>query len=222
MAVFDTLSIDTCGASLLLVFSSADGDFECHHEPMVTGHAEAIVPALEHMRRRFGASFDGPLKRVGVTTGPGSFTGLRVGLAVAKARAVSDGCKVVGANRLRMLARCVQITQGVARPVHVAVDARRGEHFVQAFDERLSPLTEPYTLANDQVEDWCASQLAERPGSLTVSIPEDIPGGAMAKALLQEVQHGETVSHRTIVPLYVRPPDAKKPKGSRFTVQTSV
>lgn len=72
-------------------------------EPMQRGHAERLAPMAEEVMASAGGRFDG-LGRIAVTTGPGSFTGVRVGLAFARGLALALGVPIVGLSSLEVLA----------------------------------------------------------------------------------------------------------------------
>jgi tRNA threonylcarbamoyl adenosine modification protein YeaZ len=96
---------------------------------MERGHAEALVPLLERVLARVEGSF-ASLDRVVVTIGPGSFTGLRVGIAAARAVGLATGRPVVGVTTLSALMAPL-IEAGSSRLVVAAIDARGGRVFVQ-------------------------------------------------------------------------------------------
>ncbi len=102
-------------------------------EPMERGHQERLAPMAAEVMA--GARFE-DLAKIVVTIGPGSFTGLRVGLAFAKGLALATGAPLAGVGTLEALAASVD---GAAAGV---IDARRGLVYVQAF-EAGRPLSEP-------------------------------------------------------------------------------
>lgn len=93
---------------------------------MVHGHAEALLPQVQTAVAEAGVAF-AELGAVVVTAGPGSFTGLRVGLAAAQGLGLALDCPVVAVSSLAAWAMTV------AGPVRVALDSRRGDAFVQEF-----------------------------------------------------------------------------------------
>ncbi|UDL95844.1 tRNA (adenosine(37)-N6)-threonylcarbamoyltransferase complex dimerization subunit type 1 TsaB [Lichenihabitans sp. PAMC28606] len=98
---------------------------------MARGHAEALVPLIDRVVSQIDGGF-AALTRVAVTIGPGSFTGIRVG--VAAARAIGLACKipVVGVSTLSALA-APAIASGFRPTIVAAIDAHHGNVYVQSF-----------------------------------------------------------------------------------------
>jgi tRNA threonylcarbamoyladenosine biosynthesis protein TsaB len=125
------LSIDTClGASSVAVL---DGErvLASGSEPMTRGHQERIGGLARSIAAEAGVAFS-DLTRIGVTVGPGSFTGLRVGLAFAKGLATALSIPCVGVNTLESLAYG---TKGFAAAV---IDARMSQVYIQVFADGVS------------------------------------------------------------------------------------
>ncbi|MBI4275667.1 MAG: tRNA (adenosine(37)-N6)-threonylcarbamoyltransferase complex dimerization subunit type 1 TsaB, partial [Rhizobiales bacterium] len=99
------LAIDTAlEACSVAVFDTAHGDIAVSEsQPMVRGHAEALMPLIAGVMDTTGLSFAN-IDRVAVTIGPGSFTGLRVGLAAARGIGLAAGKPVVGLTTLAAFA----------------------------------------------------------------------------------------------------------------------
>ena len=91
------LAIDTalaaCSAAVL--DTASGGILASESLPMLRGHAEALIPLLGRVMQQSGLAF-ADLDRIVVTTGPGSFTGLRVGIAAARGLGVATGVPVAG------------------------------------------------------------------------------------------------------------------------------
>jgi tRNA threonylcarbamoyl adenosine modification protein YeaZ len=98
---------------------------------MERGHAEALIPLIERVVGAIEGGF-ASLDRVAVTVGPGSFTGLRVGIAAARAIALSGSIPAVGVSTLAALAAPL-IVEDNPGTIVVAVDARHGHVFFAAF-----------------------------------------------------------------------------------------
>src|SRR4051794_10903970 len=90
--------------------------------PMVRGHAEALMPLIARVMDAAKLDFF-ELDRIAVTTGPGSFTGLRVGIAAARGIALAAAKPSVGLSTLATYA-APQIAQDDSIPVVAAIDAR--------------------------------------------------------------------------------------------------
>src|SRR5437764_7648476 len=108
---------------------------------MKRGHAEALMPLIARVIKQSGVGFAG-LDRIAVTTGPGSFTGLRVGLSAARGIALAADKPVVGVTTLAAYAAPV-VNQGGEHPVISAIDARHDHLYFQVVAGNGSPLLWP-------------------------------------------------------------------------------
>ena len=134
-----TLVIDTClAACQVALFDGARLVFG-FSEPMERGHQERLAPMAAEVMAGAKASF-AEVGKIVVTIGPGSFTGLRVGLAFAKGLQLATGAPLAGVGTLAALAASAGpggLTAGV-------IDARRGMVYLQGFGNGR-PLCEPTT-----------------------------------------------------------------------------
>jgi tRNA threonylcarbamoyladenosine biosynthesis protein TsaB len=129
------LVIDT--ALGLCTAAASDGvRIVARSEPMARGHQEALAPLAGAVMDLAELDFAG-LDGIGVTVGPGSFTGLRVGLAFAQGLGAALDRPVVGLSSLDALAASV-VPDG--RPVAAVIDARRGQLYTRLFDGAGIPL----------------------------------------------------------------------------------
>lgn len=117
-------------------------------EAMARGHAEAIMPLIERVVLSTRGGFAG-LDRVAVTNGPGSFTGIRIGLAAARAIALARGIPAVGVSTLQAFAAPL-ILAHADTPILVCIDARHGRVYAQEFSAKGSPLTAPQLLGFEE------------------------------------------------------------------------
>jgi tRNA threonylcarbamoyladenosine biosynthesis protein TsaB len=127
------LAIDTaleaCSAAVL---DTERGDVLASESlAMVRGHAEALMPLVAQVMALAGLRF-ADLDRVAVTVGPGSFTGLRVGIAAARGIGLGAAKPVVGLTTLAALA-APYIAADEATPIAAAVDARHGHVYFQLY-----------------------------------------------------------------------------------------
>src|SRR5262249_18506157 len=109
--------------------------------PMLRGHAEALLPLLQRVMQQAGFGFP-DIDRIAVTTGPGSFTGLRVGIAAARGLALAAEELAVGLSTLSAYA-APHIANDERFPVVAAVDARHNHVSLQVFAPGGRLLTAP-------------------------------------------------------------------------------
>jgi tRNA threonylcarbamoyladenosine biosynthesis protein TsaB len=121
------LAIDTAAPRLQLALWREPDAVTTRVEDMPTGQAERLFPALAELLADAGLAY-ADLTRIAVTTGPGSFTGLRIGLSAARGLGLALGIPVLGLPSLLALSLTAQ-----CRPVAVLLDARRDEAYFQSF-----------------------------------------------------------------------------------------
>lgn len=122
------LAIDTCLGACSAAVVEDGRELSARSEIMERGHQERLAGLVAEVMGEAGVGFEA-LDRVGVTVGPGSFTGLRVGLAFAKGLGLALERPVVGVGTLAALAASVRRTAFVA----AVVDARREQVYLQPF-----------------------------------------------------------------------------------------
>src|SRR5689334_323188 len=143
------LAIDTaleaCSAA---VIDTERGRMATESLPMERGHAEALMPLIARVMKQAEMPFTA-LDRIAVTTGPGSFTGLRVGIAAARGIALAAGRPAIGLTTLSGLA-APHIAADDTKPVAAVIDARHEHVYLQVFGPggrtvvppRIAPLRE--------------------------------------------------------------------------------
>lgn len=129
------LAIDTSGPRLQLALVG-ENISDALVEEIAKGHAEILFDRIQNLLDRNGRLYVN-LSRIAVTTGPGSFTGLRIGIAAARGLGLAGNIPVVGIPNL--LALSLSITNG---PIDVRLDARRDEFYMQNFSAPAVPETE--------------------------------------------------------------------------------
>lgn len=116
--------------------------------PMERGQSEALMPMIQRVMEKAGARF-GDLDAVAVTRGPGAFTGLRIGIAAARALGLALDIPVIGLTTLEVLARqCAEsgALSGPEKRLWVLVETRRDDFYCQRFDFAGRPAVEPQAL----------------------------------------------------------------------------
>ena len=134
------LAIDTsCSAVSACVHDSgADEAIARRSQPMERGHADALAPMIEELMFGVEGGFSS-LGRIAATIGPGSFTGIRIGLALARAVGLALDVPVVGVSTLVAFAGplLVELRPGI---IASAIDARHGRVYIQLFEPTGRPL----------------------------------------------------------------------------------
>ena len=147
------LAFDTCmgQVSVAVRHRAANGAWATHAlaETLTTGHAERLLPMIDAAMTAAGVGFE-DLSRIAVSTGPGTFTGVRTGIAAARALALATGKPVVGTSSLALMAHAARAIlddrhhgKAQIQAMAIAVDARRGEIYLQHFGANGDPLGEP-------------------------------------------------------------------------------
>jgi tRNA threonylcarbamoyladenosine biosynthesis protein TsaB len=132
-------ALDACAAGVL--DTDAARMIAQESQAMKRGHAEALMPLIARVIREAGIAF-AALDRIAVTTGPGSFTGLRVGLSAARGIALAANKPVVGLSTLTAYAAPV-VGQNAAQPVVSAIDARHDHVYFQVVSGDGGSLVRP-------------------------------------------------------------------------------
>lgn len=212
-------ALDACAAAVL----DTDASKLIAQEllPMKRGHAEALMPLIARVMKESGIGF-AALDRIAVTTGPGSFTGLRVGLSAARGIALAAGKPVVGLTTLTAYAAPI-VGQNAAQPVISAIDARHDHVYFQVVNGDGSSLVRPRVAPVEEALD--ASQfgapylVGNAAGILAERWPQDAPppfkvDAQPAPDINWVAWLGAAVSPETAParPYYLRAPDAKPPK----------
>lgn len=142
-------ALDLCSAC---VATDASDDLLAQETLVLArGHAEALLPLVERVMARVEGGFES-LERVAVTVGPGSYTGLRVGLSAARAVGLATGVPVVGVTTLSALLAPRLAMNGVG-VVAAAIDARHGAVYLQAMSAGDGILVPPTHLRLDEAAD---------------------------------------------------------------------
>lgn len=211
------LVIDTTGPACSVALRvPGRADLLCS-EIMARGQAERLAPMVAEVLAQAGL-VPRDLDRIGVTTGPGSFAGTRVGVAFARGLALATGAETVGLSNLEWWAVEAGLADG--EPVLVVHDAKRGEVVTQVCQRecaRPAALTQSIADALSWLEDrqdTTGSQvkLTGSGAHLLDNGPERASPGLTALVDLAATSQSPFDPPK---PFYARPPDAKLPGGHR-------
>jgi tRNA threonylcarbamoyladenosine biosynthesis protein TsaB len=187
------------------------------HE-LASEHAERILPLIEQLLSEAGWSRTS-LDRIAAGVGPGSFTGLRVGMALADGIAIGLGIAAVGVGSLRAMTHAVPPEQPGARAA--LLDARRNELFVGAYDASGVELVAPCVLPRDRALAFLGRVLGEFVLVGRVVAELATGGRQWVQSPLAELPHAGCVGliaaeldpdTATLEPIYVRGPNATLPQ----------
>lgn len=190
------------------------------HEFMDRGQAEALAPMVQDTMALAGVAFK-DLARIAVTTGPGTFTGVRIGLAMARGLGVALRIPMTGINSLAAIA-CNETAGNI--PVVVAVDARANEIYFAAFDQSGHEITAPRIIALADAQKLMPNRPVRILGTAAELLLDktdkqhvhsdagDLPAAANFVKLAASIPASAVPPE----PLYLRPPDVK-PQGPKLS-----
>jgi tRNA threonylcarbamoyladenosine biosynthesis protein TsaB len=212
-------ALDACAAAVLDTDTSQLVAQES--QAMKRGHAEALMPLIARVMKESGIAFSS-LDRIAVTTGPGSFTGLRVGLSAARGIALAAGKPVVGLTTLTAYAAPV-VGRNSAQPVISAIDARHDHVYFQVVSGDGGPLVRPRVAPIEEALDAARFGAPHIVGNAARILADRWPKEAAPPFEVEQQPApdiawvawlGAAVSPDAAParPYYLRPPDAKPQK----------
>lgn len=218
-----------CSAAILR------GDAVCGRkaERMERGQAEALMPMIVSVLEQADAGFS-ELDALAVTVGPGSFTGLRVGLAAARGLSLACGIPVVGVTTLEAVAYAVVAATdddgGSDGCILAAIETKRADVYIQFFAADATPLSKPMAAPPDEIASAAPAGLVRVAGDAAprtaaalieckrkaYAIPGiDVPDAADVARLaaVRAARDGLSPASNQPEPLYIYPPRARLPVG---------
>ena len=220
------LAIDTaleaCSAAVL---DTRSGIAASETVVMTRGHAEALMPLIARVMIRAGTEF-GDLDRIAVTTGPGSFTGLRVGISAARGMALAAGKSAIGLSTLAGFAAPL-IADDDSTQVVAAIDARHDHIYLQVFGVNGRTLVGPRTATVRDAARAAMTAPARIIGSAAKKLAAAWPKGAEPPLLIEQrgapdidwiarLGAAAAEAHGPPKPLYLRAPDAQPQNAARL------
>lgn len=199
------LIIDTATRACSVALFEGDICIAAFHEDIGRGHAERLVPMIAELPDKGRADV------IHANVGPGSFTGIRVGVSAARALALAWGAECHGYGCLDLVAAMAQGGSDVA--VDVVMTGGHGEYYFQSFGDGGSALNEALSLPPELA---AAVSTAELVAGDVAHRLVTLRGFGQAIDLLPNAQSWPGISGLKPMPsrpLYVRGPDAKLPDG---------
>ncbi len=198
------LAIETASEACSVALFEGSSLIAHDHRVLGRGHAEQLVPMIAGLPER------GRAQKILVSLGPGSFTGVRIGIAAARALGVAWQAEVVGYPTLALIASMTQLDH--PEPVTVCVTGGHGEWFVQDFDAECEPQSELASLTPEaatarKCHRVVSGSKAEEFASISnidyLVVAKNLPCASKTLYLPQNC------FSPVLTPLYGRPPDAK-------------
>jgi len=211
---FDT-SMSACSVALV-----SDNKLISKQERMnMHGHSEVLIPLIETVLYDSNTHYS-DLNLITVTIGPGSFTGIRVGLSVAKAINTATGINTAGIMTTELLAH-EALKKRVSNnlPIASIIDARRAEVYIQIFDNKANPLNKASCILPQHAtqilgsEKWCligdgsqkVVKFMENEHNIIETQNPDV-------VLLAQIASEKRVKMHQLEPAYIRTPDISQSK----------
>jgi tRNA threonylcarbamoyladenosine biosynthesis protein TsaB len=220
------LAIDTaleaCSAAVL---DTENGMLVRESRPMARGHAEALVPLIAQVMSEAETPF-AALDRVAVTTGPGSFTGLRVGIAAARGIALATEKPAFGLSTLAAFAAPF-IADDDTIALAVAIDARHQHVYLQVFGPGGRTLVAPRIASIRDAVRIAATGKTRLVGTAARAVAAAWPGNEPPPLLVEELKIPDIAwvarlgavangDPGVVKPLYLRAPDAQPQAAARL------
>lgn len=221
-------ALDACSAAVLDTETAELRALESL--PMKRGHAETLMPLIARVMQSAELGFS-TLDRIAVTVGPGSFTGLRVGISAARGLALASGKPAVGLTTLSAYAATI-VGQSKSAPVISAIDARHEHVYFQIVAGDGSQLVRPCVAPIDEAiaaSQFGAPHLVGNAANILAerwpkNIPQPVAVDAQPApdigwvAWLGAAADPETNPAR---PFYLKAPDAKPAAQPPFAAQAA-
>jgi tRNA threonylcarbamoyladenosine biosynthesis protein TsaB len=212
-------ALDACAAGVL--DTDAGKLIAQESQAMKRGHAEALMPLIARVIEQSGIGF-ASLDRIAVTTGPGSFTGLRVGLSAARGIGLAANKPVIGLTTLSAFAAPV-VSESGEHPVMSAIDARHDQVYYQVVSGNGSSLIQPRVAPIEEALEASRFGAPHLVGNAAGILSQRWPAQAPAPFTVDEQSApdiawvawlGAAVSpdNAPARPFYLRAPDAKPPR----------
>lgn len=226
------LALDTSGAACSVALWRDGAVAARRFRAMARGHAEALVPMIAEVLDAADTDMES-VGRIAATTGPGSFTGLRCGLAAARGLALARDIPLVGISSLEAVAyRAAGVAEIAGHVILSALETRRADVYVQCFTPALAPLSPPAALLPEAVPETVPAAFVIVAGDAAARLEEplrqaglrvitaagpELPDAADVAAIAASRPALSGDAAAAVRPLYVHRPEATVPSdGGRL------
>ncbi|MDK4704846.1 tRNA (adenosine(37)-N6)-threonylcarbamoyltransferase complex dimerization subunit type 1 TsaB [Rhizobium sp. CNPSo 4062] len=209
------LALDTAGVDCAAAVYDSGSDSVMGEvtETIGRGHAEHLMHVVDEALAKADVALSA-VERVVVTVGPGSFTGIRIGVAAARGFALSLDVPAVGITTLEVMAAAAR-AQNPGKSVLAAIDAKREEIYLQSFDSDGNPLDEARAVTIDEARAIAGAFDGIVTGTAVARLSDAPPAerpDAFPIAIVARLGAGKPAGEKP-KPLYLRGPDARPQAG---------
>ena len=209
------LALDTAGVDCAAAVYDSGSDSVMGEvtETIGRGHAEHLMHVVDEALAKAGVALSA-IERVVVTVGPGSFTGIRIGVAAARGFALSLNVPAIGVTTLEVMAATAR-AQNPGKSVLAAIDAKREEIYLQSFAADGNPLDEARAVTIDEARAIAGAFDGMVTGTAVARLSDAPPAerpDAFPIATVARLGAGKPAGEKP-KPLYLRGPDARPQAG---------
>ncbi|MBB3287434.1 MULTISPECIES: tRNA (adenosine(37)-N6)-threonylcarbamoyltransferase complex dimerization subunit type 1 TsaB [Rhizobium] len=209
------LALDTAGVDCAAAVYDSGSDSVMGEvtETIGRGHAEHLMHVVDEALAKAGTALSA-IERVVVTVGPGSFTGIRIGVAAARGFALSLNVPAIGVTTLEVMAATAR-AQNPGKSVLAAIDAKREEIYLQSFAADGNPLDEARAVTIDEARAIAGAFDGMVTGTAVARLSDAPPAerpDAFPIATVARLGAGKPAGEKP-KPLYLRGPDARPQAG---------
>ena len=222
------LALDAAGGACSVALWASGGIVSRRFLAMARGQSERLVPMIAEVMADWPGGF-AALDAVAVTTGPGGFTGVRIGLATARGLALARSLPLIGVSSFEVAAAATGEAERAGRQVVALIDSKRRDVFLQCFDPTLAPQGPAQELALADLGaalspgpllltgDAAAAGLSVLEAAGREDLAVSAAAGAADAAVLAaraagRWRQGGRFEATAVQPLYLREPDVTPPK----------
>lgn len=219
------LAMDAAGSACAVAVCRDGAALASRVEPMRRGQAERLVPLIEATLHDAGMAA-AALDMIAASTGPGGFTGVRIGLATARGYALGLNIPVIGVSRFETIAATALPLGGSSDRLLVALDARRAEILLQTFDAEGNAVEAPWESRPDDVAGLIRDRVRWIAGDAGAAVAEALGRSGHGASWIESTAtiepavlarigaaRAHTAESGRARPLYLRAPDVTPPNG---------